>query len=141
MNGAVCIYLAFLCIALLTGVVPARAAHIHQEKVYQAAWCAQAGGITEYLLDDGARVDCLTDEYAIEFDFGPKWAESIGQALYYGIRTGRKPGVVLILENEHPQFERRLLTVVTFYGISVWIVRSEESKQERRPFTVTLAIM
>lgn len=50
------------------------------------------------------RCDCLTDEYAIEFDFGYKWAESIDQSLYYALQTGRKPGVVLILENPH---ERR----------------------------------
>ena len=29
-----------------------------------------------------------------------KWAEAIGQALYYSIMTGKKPGIVLIMEKE-----------------------------------------
>ena len=102
------------------------AAHLHPERVYQDQWCAKAGGVTEYVLDDGSRVDCLTDDYAIEFDFGPKWAEAIGQALYYGIRTARKPGVVLILEREHPAFQRRLFSVAAKYGIRVWFIRPED---------------
>lgn len=40
-------------------------------------------------------VDCLTDEYAIEFDFSKKWAEAIGQSLYYASQTYRKPGYSL----------------------------------------------
>jgi hypothetical protein len=97
------------------------AAHLHKEKVYQEAWCAKAGGVMEYRLDDGTRVDCLTDEYAIEFDFAPKWAESIGQALYYAERTGRKPGVVLIMEGDgEDRFLKRLNAVADRYQIKVW---------------------
>jgi hypothetical protein len=54
-------------------------------------------GIIEYRLPDRTRVDCLTDEYAIEFDYAKKWAESIGQSLYYSKMTGKAPAVVLIL--------------------------------------------
>ena len=43
------------------------------------------------------RIDCLTKDYAIEFDFAKKWAESIGQSLYYAKLTNRNPAVVLIL--------------------------------------------
>ena len=82
--------------------------------------------MTEYLLDDNTRVDCLTDEYAIEFDFGPKWAEAIGQALYYGIKTGRKPGVVLILEYENDRYEKRLNVVAKAHNITVWIIRPSQ---------------
>jgi len=31
-------------------------------------------------------------EEAIEIDFAEKWAESIGQSLYYSIQTGRRTG-------------------------------------------------
>ena len=86
---------------------PAAAKHAHKEKEYQKAWCDAHGGVMEYRLPDGARVDCLTNEYAVEFDFAPKWAESIGQALYYGIETGRKPAVVLIMED--PVKDRRYM--------------------------------
>lgn len=90
----------FVLIFLILIVLPVQAAHQYKEKEYQEVWCKKAGGITEYVLDDGARVDCLTDEYAIEFDFAPKWAEAVGQSLYYALKTGKKPGIVLILEKK-----------------------------------------
>ena len=37
--------------------------------------------------------------YAVEFDFAEKWAEAVGQALYYALKTGKKPAVVLIMED------------------------------------------
>ena len=58
-------------------------------------------GIIEYKLPDRTRVDCLTDEYAIEFDWAKKWAESIGQALYYSKMTGKKPAVAIIIKNPY----------------------------------------
>ena len=38
--------------------------------------------------------------HEIEFDFGNKWAESIGQALYDSIQTEKKAGIVLILKKQ-----------------------------------------
>ena len=54
-------------------------------------------GFPEYVLPDKTRVDCVQDGYAIEFDFASKWAESIGQALYYAKMTGLKPAVAIIM--------------------------------------------
>ncbi|MDA8428150.1 MAG: hypothetical protein M0T70_02735 [Geobacteraceae bacterium] len=103
------------------------AGHIHKEKEYQEAWCKKINGITEYRLEDGARVDCLTDQFAIEFDFAPKWAESIGQALYYAEMTGRKPGVVLIQENDDDdRYMDRLKKVAGRHGIKVWEMTPDE---------------
>ena len=73
--------------------------HIYKEAEYQTYWCDKHGGQMEYVLDDKARVDCLLPDMAVEFDFAPKWAECIGQALYYGKKTKRTPACVLILEN------------------------------------------
>ena len=73
--------------------------HKHNESSYQHAWCAQHNGIEEYENKDFTRVDCLTDKYAVEFDFANKWAESIGQALHYQYMTGKKAKVVLIVED------------------------------------------
>lgn len=58
-------------------------------------------GIIEYQLSDRTRVDCLTDEYAIEYDWAKKWAESIGQAMYYSKMTGKKPAVAIIIKNPY----------------------------------------
>lgn len=77
--------------------------HKHNEASYQQAWCNARGGVMEYENRDKTRVDCLTDTHAVEFDFANKWAESIGQALHYGIMTGRKPKVVLILDEPKAQ--------------------------------------
>lgn len=69
------------------------------EAYYVTNWCHPDFGRREFMLWDRTRVDCLTKDYAIEFDFAKKWAESAGQALYYGKMTGKKPAVVLILES------------------------------------------
>ena len=107
-------YLANRClilsIALLISGNLCFGAHKHPEKYYQKQWCDAQGGIMEYKLKDGTRVDCLLPDMAVEFDFAPKWAECIGQALYYGQMTNRTPACVLILENPEKDWEyvRRL---------------------------------
>ncbi|MEW5745237.1 MAG: hypothetical protein AB1805_07375 [Nitrospirota bacterium] len=108
------------------------AAHRHKEREYQEAWCTAHNGTLEYVLDDGARVDCLTEEYAVEFDFAPKWAEAIGQSLYYSLKTGKRPAVVLIIERGGGEREmRRLRSVSERYGIMVWTMRPEKIKGSR----------
>ena len=67
------------------------------EAYYQNEWCTPDFGRKEVILWDMTRVDCMTKDYAIEFDFAKKWAESIGQALYYSKLTGKAPAIVLIL--------------------------------------------
>jgi len=103
------------------------AADTYHEKDYAAAWCAREGGITEYVLPDKTRVDCLLPGYAVEFDYGKKWAESIGQALYYGLMTHRAPGVVLIVTDPMKEFQfiARLRAVADIYGIRVWVIGDE----------------
>lgn len=75
------------------------AAKLHPEKWYQEKWCEEVNGKVEVVLPDKTRCDCVTDKNAIEFDFGKKWAEAIGQSLYYSLQTGKRAGVVLILED------------------------------------------
>lgn len=67
------------------------------ESYYVNQWCTSDFGRKEAVLWDMTRVDCLAKDYAIEFDFAKKWAESVGQSLYYSKMTGKKPAVVLIL--------------------------------------------
>jgi hypothetical protein len=99
------------------------AKHLHKESWYQKGWCEANGGIVEYRLKDKTRVDCLTDEYAIEFDFAKKWAEGIGQSLYYAIQTKKRPAVALILEKQGDmRYYKRLLTVAQKHGIRLFII-------------------
>jgi len=80
----------------------------HNEKYYQTELCNELGGVMEQSLLDGTRIDCLTDEYAIEVDFSKKWAESVGQSLYYAEMTGKKPAVGFIVAES--KTEKRQLT-------------------------------
>lgn len=100
--------------------VSAYGKHTHLEKWYQEQWCLKARGNTEIVLPDRSRVDCLTKTHAIEFDFGSKWAESIGQSLYYGVQTGKRPGIVLILENPTDyRYFIRLNTTIKHFDLPI----------------------
>lgn len=97
-----------------------------KERDYQKVWCARHSGQMEYRLPDATRVDCLTATHAVEVDFGKKWAEAIGQSLYYSSCTGKRAGVVLILDGESEfRFLRRLQATIKSAAlpIDVWIVK------------------
>lgn len=112
-----------LMVCLCTGNESSPASHKH-EKEYQAELCQRLDGITEYHLVDKTRVDCLTQEYAIEVDFGKKWAEGIGQSLYYAQMTGRKPAVALIIDHDSEQrYLNRLKKVSKLYGITIFEIQ------------------
>lgn len=71
---------------------------------------------------DGTRVDLLTDEYAIEVDWAAKWAEGIGQALYYAEITQKKPAVMLLIRSAaDDKYVYRCQTVCAKYGIRLFI--------------------
>jgi len=110
--------LSFLCLPALA------AKHLHLEKEYQQKWCSDNNGQMEYTLDDDSRVDCLTSQYAIEFDFANKVYESIGQAFCYASKTGKIPGVVLIMENPEKEQKNlnRLKSVSDKFGVKYWIM-------------------
>lgn len=77
--------------------IPCQAKHLHHENYYQNIYC---NGIKEYRLPDKTRIDCLTDNEVIEFDFAEKWAEGIGQVLHYSRMTNKQPTIMLIIEKE-----------------------------------------
>lgn len=108
-------------------------AHKYLEKDYQEVWCRASNGKTEVILPDKARVDCVTNSHAIEFDFAKKWGESIGQALYYSAVLNKKAGVVLILENgvKDIRYLERLRKVANLYGITVWTMTDTDVRNAR----------
>ncbi len=82
-------------------------------------------GEIEHRLRDGTRVDCLTDTHAIEYDWGKKWAEAIGQALYYSAMTGKRAGIVLIVNpRTKERYLRRVEKAIEYHklDIDVWTV-------------------
>ncbi|MBI9113267.1 hypothetical protein [Maridesulfovibrio ferrireducens] len=100
-------------------IYPAHAKNLHKESWYQERWC-KGKDVKEHQLPDRTRVDCLTDSHAIELDFGRKWAESVGQALYYSLQTGKKAGIGLILEKPSDRkYWIRLNSVIEYYKLPI----------------------
>lgn len=96
----------------------------YKEADYVKAYCK---GEIEYRLPDNTRVDCLTEEYAIEFDWAKKWAESIGQSLYYAKMTGKKPAVAIILKkNKDRKYIERIKKVDK--GIMIFEILAKDYK-------------
>jgi len=93
-----------------------------KESYYQDEFAKIVNGETEVRLDDGTRADIVTDKYAIEVDFGAKWAESIGQSLSYAIQLEKQAGILLVISGEDEiRFLDRLMAVAVEHGIQVWI--------------------
>ena len=119
------ISLIFLIILLVN--LTADAKHLFKEAEYQNYWCKAHNGITEYNLNDFTRVDCLTENQAVEFDFANKVYERIGQALYYGIKTGKQPACCLIMERGEKDLKylRRLRKVAYRKGIATYTIKHD----------------
>ncbi|PHN02993.1 hypothetical protein CRP01_29765 [Flavilitoribacter nigricans DSM 23189 = NBRC 102662] len=77
----------------------------------------QLGGEMEVAVTSGF-VDLLTDEYAYEVEFSNKWKQAIGQALWYGLQTNKKPGIILIKKtiNEN-KYGIQLETALDYGGL------------------------
>ncbi|MBD1584681.1 hypothetical protein HC733_20905 [Pseudoalteromonas sp. S16_S37] len=88
-------------------------------------------GEIEHRLSDKTRIDCLNDDYAIEYDWGKKWAEAIGQALYYSAMTGKKAGIVLIVNTATKErYLRRIEKTIETHKLKiiVWTVNKDDKK-------------
>jgi hypothetical protein len=117
----------------------AQAKHDHPEKWYQERLCSEYNGKVEVVLVDKNRADCVTNTHAIEFDYGDKWAESIGQALYYAIYTQNRASIVMILEEESERkYWKRLKVIINHFRlpIDIWTtgVASKISDNLEHPY-------
>lgn len=98
---------------------------IYNEAYYQNLWCNKWHGISEYKLPDNTRIDCLTKNYAVEFDFAKKWAEAVGQSIHYGMMTGKKAAIILIIEQPNDfVYYHRLKKICTEHNITLWYMKS-----------------
>jgi len=123
--------LTVLLIVAIT-VPAASARHLHLEREYQRVWCDRQQGAMEVRLPGGLRIDCETATHAVEVDFAPKWAEAVGQSLAYAAVTGKRAGILLILEK--PSDERhlaKLQSVITTYSlpVNIWLIEPGEVGQ------------
>ncbi len=114
-------------------IMPVQAARFYKESYYQEEWAQQWRGVCEYKLPDGTRVDVMTKNFAVEFDFAKKWAEAVGQALHYGRMTGKKPAIVLIIETPSDfKYYKRVEPLCKQYGITLWYMKSPLYKWNRK---------
>jgi len=98
----------------------------YNEKYYQTIICEQLDGKMEYVLKDKTRVDCFSDEYAMEVDFAKKWAESIGQSLFYAEMTGKKPAIGLIIGKKDAKYVKRIKRVTDKFNIKIFKIDKME---------------
>ena len=79
------------------------------------------GGQQEFVFPDSTRCDCLLSNVAVEFDFGDKWYEAVGQSLYYGMWARRTPAIALILEDYDSDTRSfyRLMQTIHEYGLNI----------------------
>jgi|GEM_PF-2525149 len=120
----------FICcvtaIMSFSAISSAYAKRAYAEAKYQKKWCMDQKGRAEVVMRNRTRCDCVTDDYAVEFDFADKWAEAIGQSLHYSTKTGKKAGIVLIMENQEKDRKYLARLEDTIKGkklpIKVWTV-------------------
>ena len=106
----------------------------YPETWYQKNWCGRHGGKTEIALSDKTRCDCLTPTHAIEFDFAAKWTEAVVQSLYYSLQTGKRAGIVLILEKDSDRkFWLRLNSSIKHFNLPIdtWSISANSYKTGR----------
>jgi len=119
--------LVHITLALLLLATTAHAKHLHPEKIYQNEWCNKFSGQQEYRLEDNTRVDCLTKNYAVEFDFAAKWAECLGQALHYANLADKRPACVLIIEHGKDwKHYKKLRRTAKKHAVKIWYITPKD---------------
>lgn len=59
-------------------------------------------------------------------EFASKWAEAVWQSLHYAIMTGKRLGIVPVLEGKSDQrYFDRVMEVAGRSGIEIWTVLPE----------------
>jgi hypothetical protein len=102
----------------------------YNENYYNQLWCMSINGHYEYRLDSGKRIDCLTDNFAIETDWAnEKTYNGIGQSLVYAMETGRIPGLLLLIKDFNGlKWVELAKTTYKYHGLNapVWYIYAHE---------------
>jgi hypothetical protein len=97
-----------------------------KEHFYQNYFAKYLNCKVEVTLPDKSRVDILCNNYAIEVDFAPKWAESVGQSLFYAKMCSRSAGILLIKSKRQDSiYISRLYSISQPLNISVWVINAQ----------------
>jgi len=98
------------------------------EKYYQTKMCDRLKGEMEVVLHDRTRVDCLTAIYAIEVDWAKKWAEGVGQSIYYAEMTNKRPAIGLIMADTDADERHFKRLRVVADKLNIHIIKLEKEK-------------
>ena len=102
-------------LAFCIGFIPLNAQR--SEADYSELINLELQGRREVTVTSG-RVDILTDTHAFEVEWANKWKHAIGQALWYGLQTTTKPGIVLIMrDNNDYKYYIQLNTALEYAGL------------------------
>lgn len=112
-------------ILLTLSVLTACSSIKKNEKYYQVKFCEDLDGVIEFSLKDKTRVDCLTDDLAIEVDWAKKWAEAVGQSLYYAHMTKKQPAIALIVSSKDQRFIKRVNSLAKKLNIKIFIIEKK----------------
>ena len=123
-----------LLVALLLALPAVAEAERQPERWYQERIAAALGGKVEVGVPNG-RVDVVTETHAIEVEFASAWKHSIGQALWYALQTGKKPGIVLVIQDEKRDRPHviRLGSVLQANGLDVKVWLWPDDFRSKRP--------
>ena len=106
-----------LTLTLILLATTAQAKHLHKESWYVDKYCK---GYKEVTLPNGWRVDCIQDDYAIQYDFAIKRDEALGQALRYANATNLDPAIVLIIVNDSDyRYVEEVKNTIKYHGLKV----------------------
>ncbi len=89
------------------------------EKEYQAIDCKARNGKAEVVVK-GGRIDCETKHFVIEYDLARKWAECLGQALYYSAVKDKFGLCSLIIENKKDyKYLKKLKDTINYHDLYI----------------------
>lgn len=117
-------YFYLIVIPMVLGMILGASSSDAAEKDYNVKWCNERGGVVpNHAIADGTFPDCITEYYAIEFDYGHKWKEAPGQALNYAMYTGKRAGVVVIVETNRDRLGlERIKKIITHYNLPIDLI-------------------
>lgn len=70
----------------------------------------------------GGWADCVSETHAIEVDWTGKWAEAIGQSLYYAEQLEKKPMIYLVCKEDQSlclKHSLRLESTIAYWNLPV----------------------
>lgn len=77
-------------------------------------------GESEVVQVDFTRIDCIENGYAIEYDYASKWYNGVTQCMHYGLISGLKPSLRLILRRPNDQvYVDRAVEVIFHYRLPI----------------------